>query len=86
MIVASANEFRMNQRKFLDLAKENVQVFLKRGNDLFIITPISAEHKIEFKNVWVKHMKQSEKDFTNGKVTTLKSGDVWQKVQELDTH
>ena len=86
MVVASANEFRINQKKFLDLAKENVQVFLKRGSDLFVITPISEQHKVQLNPVWVEHMKQAEQDFENGNVTVLNSSDVWEKVQERDTN
>ena len=86
MVVASANEFRINQRKFLDMAKRNVQIFLKRGNDLFVITPVSEQHKVDLNPVWVEHIKKAEQDFMNGNVTALKSSDVWKKVQERDTH
>ena len=35
MVVATTNEFRINQKKYLDLVKQDIQVFLKRGSDLF---------------------------------------------------
>ena len=34
MVVASAYEFRVNQKKYLDLVKQDIQVFLKRGSAL----------------------------------------------------
>jgi len=85
MVVASANEFRVNQKKYLDLAKQEVQVFLKRGSDLFVITPVSERQQINFNPVWVEHMKKAESDIKSGNVTAIKSGDIWKKVREMDT-
>lgn len=83
MIVASANEFRVNQRKYLDLVRKNVQVFLKQGKDLFAITPVSEEQTIDYNPVWVQHMKEADEDIKAGRVTTVKSDeDVWKIARE----
>ena len=85
MVVASANDFRVNQKKYLDLVKQDIQVFLKRGNDLFAITPILEKQQVDFNPVWVKHIKKAEQEIKSGKVTAIKSDDVWRKVRELNT-
>ena len=85
MIVASANEFRVNQRKYLDLVKQDIQVFLKRGSDLFAITPVLEQQHVKINPVWAERMKKAEEEIKSGKVTAIKSGDVWQKVREMNT-
>jgi len=85
MVVASVNEFRVNQKKYLDLVKQDVQVFLKRGSDLFFITPVSERQHVSFNPVWIEHMKKAEQEIKSGNVTAIKSGDIWKKVMELDT-
>jgi len=84
MVVASANEFRVSQKKYLDLAKQDIQVFLKRGNDLFAITAVSERQYINFNPQWVEHIKKAERDVKSGKVTAIKSADIWKKVAEAD--
>jgi len=85
MVVATTNEFRINQKKYLDLVKQDIQVFLKRGSELFAITSISERQKVELNPVWVEHMKKAEQDINSGNVTAIKSDDIWKKVMELDT-
>ena len=85
MIVASANEFRVNQKKYLDLAKQDIQVFLKRGSDLFAITTVSERQTVPINPVWAEHIKRAKQDIKSGNVTTIKSGDVWKKVREMNT-
>ena len=85
MVVASTSEFRVNQKRYLDLAKQNIQVFLKRGGDLFAITPISQREQVNFNPVWVEHIKEAEEDIRSGNVTEIKSGDVWKRVREMNT-
>ena len=85
MVVASANEFRVNQKKYLDLVKQDIQVFLKRGSDLFAILPVLEQQRVDINPVWAEHMKKAEQDIKSGNVTAIKSGDVWKKVQELNT-
>jgi hypothetical protein len=85
MVVASANDFRVNQKKYLDLVKQDVQVFLKRGSDLFIITPVSERQHVNLNPVWVEHMKKAEEDIKSGNVTAIKSSEIWEKVREMNT-
>jgi hypothetical protein len=84
MVVASANEFRTNQKKYLDLVKQDIQVFLKRGSDIFAITSISSRQHVNINPVWVEHMKKAEQDIRDGKVTAIKSSDVWKKVKDMN--
>lgn len=58
MVVASANEFRVNQRKYLDLVRKNVQVFLKQGEDLFAIIPVGENEHVDYNPMWVEHVKR----------------------------
>ena len=85
MVVASANDFRMNQKKYLDLVKQDIQVFLKRGNDLFAITPVLEQQWVSINPVWAEHIKKAEQEIKSGKATAIKSGDIWKKVRELNT-
>ena len=84
MVVASANEFRVCQKKYLDMAKQDIQVFLKRGGDLFSITPVSERQHVNINPVWTEHMKKAEQDIKEGNVTAIKSGDVWKKIEEMN--
>ena len=85
MVVASANEFRTSQKKYLDLVKQDIQVFVKRGSDLFAITTVSEQQYIKFNPVWVDHIKKAEQDIKSGNVTAIKSNDIWNKVAEVNT-
>ena len=85
MVVASANEFRVNQKKYLDLVKQDIQVLLKRGNDLFAITPALEQQHIDINPIWAEHIKKAKQDVKSGNVTAIKSNDVWKKVRELNT-
>jgi hypothetical protein len=85
MVVASTNDFRVNQKKYLDMAKQDIQVFLKHGSDLFVIIPVSDRQHVNINPVWAAHMEQAKQDFNNGNVTELKANEVWDKVRELIT-
>jgi len=85
MVVASAYEFRVNQKKYLDLVKQDIQVFLKRGSDLFSITPVLEQQHVSINPVWVEHIEKAEQDIKSGNVTAIKSSDVWKKVREVNT-
>jgi len=83
MVVASANEFRIGQKKYLDMVKQDIQVFLKRGSDLFAITTVPEQQYIKFNPRWVEHMKKAEQDIKSGKITAIKSDDIWKKVADI---
>jgi len=85
MVVASANEFRVNQKKYLDLVKQDIQVFLKRGTDLFAITPVLERQQVNINPIWAEHIERARQDIKSGNVTTIKSEDVWEKVREMNT-
>jgi hypothetical protein len=85
MVVANTSEFRVNQKKYLDLVKQDIQVFLKRGNDIFSITSVSSQQRVNINPIWAERMKKAEQEIKSGKVTAIKSGDVWKKVREMNT-
>jgi len=85
MVVASANEFRVNQKRYLDLVKQDIQVFLKRGTDLFAITPVLERQQVNINPVWAEHIGKARQDIKSGNVTAIKSDDVWKKVREMNT-
>ena len=84
MVVASANEFRVNQKKYLDLVKQDIQVFLKRGSDLFAITSVLEQQRVNINPVWAEHIEKAKQDIKSGNVTAIKSGDIWKKVREMN--
>ena len=85
MVVVSANDFRVNQKKYLDLVKQDIQVFLKRGKDLFIISPVLEQQNIKYNPIWVERMKKAEEEVKTGKITTVKSKDIWDIVKTVNT-
>jgi len=85
MVVASANDFRINQKKYLDLVKQDIQVFLKRGSDLFVITPVLEQQHVNINPIWADHIEKAQQEINCGKVTAIKSDDVWKKVRELNS-
>jgi len=85
MVVVSANDFRVNQKKYLDLVKQDIQVFLKRGKDLFVISPVLEQQNIKYNPIWVERMKKAEEEVKTGKITTVKSKDIWDIVKTVNT-
>ena len=85
MVVASANEFRVNQKKYLDFVKQDIQVFLKRGSDLFAITPVLEQQHVKINPVWANHVEKARQNIKSGNVTEIKSSEVWKKIREMNT-
>ena len=85
MVVASANDFRVNQKKYLDLVKQDIQVFLKRGSDLFAIMPVLEQQHVKINPIWQERMKKAEEEVKTGKITTAKSKDIWDIVKTVNT-
>ena len=64
MVVASANDFQVNQKKYLDLVKQDIQVFLKRGKELET-TPFSGvgkphQLKHDYSGKWSRHLNKKD--------------------------
>ena len=85
MVVASANDFRVNQKKYLDLVKQDIQVFLKRGKDLFVISPVLEQQNIKYNPIWEERMKKAEEEVKTGNTMTVKSKDIWDVVKTMST-
>ena len=86
MVVASANEFRTNQKKYLDLVTRGIQVFLKRGSDLFAVMPVLEQQHISINPEWAEHIEKARQNIASGNVTAVKSSDIWKKIRERNTH
>ena len=76
MVVASANDFRANQKKYIFGNAGHPSVF-KRGSDLLVITTVSTKQRVNVNPVWAEHIKKAEQEIKSGKVTTIKSSDIW---------
>jgi len=85
MVVANTSEFRVHQKKYLDLVKQDTPVFLKRGNDLFSITSVAEQQRANVNPVWAAHIEKAKQEIRTGKVTAIKSDDVWKAVRSMNT-
>ena len=77
IVVVNANDFQVNQKKYLDLAKQNVKVFLKCGSDIFSIKPVPEQQQVNINSAWAEQIKKAEENIKKSKVTSVKNGDVW---------
>ncbi|MBQ6275656.1 MAG: hypothetical protein IJK62_02980 [Bacteroidales bacterium] len=66
-IELTTTQFRRNQKKYLDMAAEGMQIILLRGKELFCISNISKE--AEFDDETKKAIENSRQQFRNGECT-----------------
>lgn len=66
-IELTTTQFRRNQKKYLDMAAEGMQIILLRGKELFCISNISKE--AEFDDKTKKAIENSRQQFREGKCT-----------------
>ncbi len=66
-IELTSTQFRRNQKKYLDMAAEGMQIILLRGKELFCISNISKE--ADFDDETKKAIENSRQQFRDGECT-----------------
>jgi hypothetical protein len=70
----TTRQFRDRQKEFLDLAREGMQIVIRRKTDAFVITPLETGDTY-FSQSAVARIKKSVKSAQEGNVKTLESND-----------
>lgn len=79
MLVISSREFRINQKKYFDLAKVDEQILVKRGNDTFLISAVNP--KPSYNPEIVKRVQESLENLEKGNVKVIKDvHDIWSSL------
>jgi hypothetical protein len=73
----SSKEFVEKQKMFFDLAIQGVQVMIKRGKNLFALTPVEDKDTY-FTPEEISRIEESQQQAREGKVKEIKS------IEELD--
>lgn len=73
IVETTSKKFKKNQKDFFELADNGDQVIIKRGSkQAYVLTPVSTED-LYFSPEMIQHIKDSEQEIQDGKVTTIKS-------------
>jgi len=86
-VIATSREFRERQREYLDIAFEKKRrVFIRRGKNMFLISPIDTETdtSIKLNPEIVKKVQQAELDYRSGNFTRLANpNDLWNSLNNM---
>ncbi|MDL2323131.1 prevent-host-death protein [Bacteroidales bacterium OttesenSCG-928-A17] len=72
VVEVTSKEFRANQKSFIDMALEGVQVIIRRGKSRLILAPIEDEDTY-FTPDEIAKIKESIKAAEEGKVVEVKN-------------
>lgn len=75
-IEISTSVFRQNQKKFLDLAKQGVNVLISRGTDVFQISPVQKIWESDSDTLTM--LNESRRQIKDGKYTACNTKDELQ--------
>lgn len=75
MVVVSSRDFRANQRKYFDLARDNDVVITSRSHGSFRLVPISQDDTLIDKATLDAKIRQGIADYEAGKVYKMQEGE-----------
>ena len=75
MVVVSSRDFRANQRKYFDLARDNDVVITSRSHGSFRLVPISQDDTLIDKATLDAKIRQSIADYEAGRVYKMQEGE-----------
>lgn len=78
MVFVSSREFRANQRKYLDLAKNNTVVITSRCHGNYRLVPISDDDVIVDEDVLQSKINRGIAEYEQGKATAIAEGESMQ--------
>jgi len=68
-IELTTTEFRQNQKKFLDLAAQGVSILICRGKELFMLSRVPVESRLD--DDTLQRIEQAREEFKSGETTTI---------------
>lgn len=68
-IELTTTEFRQNQKHFLDLAAQGVSILICRGKELFMLSRVPVEHRLDKETQ--QRIAQAREEFKSGETTTV---------------
>ena len=63
-IEVTTTELRQNQKKFLDLAAQGISILVCRGKELFQLTRVPTESRLDDETM--RQIEQARQEFKNG--------------------
>ena len=75
MVVVSSRDFRANQRKYFDLARDNDVVITSRSHGSFRLVPISQDDTLIDKATLDAKIRQGIADYEAGRVYKMQAGE-----------
>ena len=80
MLVVSSREFKINAKKYFDIALSDMEVFIKRGRDTFLLTPVN-EATPKYSPAILKRLEEAKENRVKGNVSKIKDFDnVWDGI------
>lgn len=76
MVVVSSREFRANQRKYFDLAKDNDVVITSRSHGNYRLVPISDSDILVDAETLQAKIKHGIAEYEQGKATAIAEGET----------
>ena len=70
-IEVTTTELRQNQKKFLDLAAQGISILVCRGQELFQLTRVPTERRLDDETM--RQIEQARQEFKNGETYSVKS-------------
>ncbi len=70
-IEVTTTELRQNQKKFLDLAAQGISILVCRGKELFQLTRVPTERRLDDETM--RQIEQARQEFKNGETYSVKS-------------
>lgn len=70
-IELTTTEFRQNQKKFLDLAAQGVSILICRGKELFMLSRVPVESRLDDETQ--RKIAQAREEFNSGDTTTIRN-------------
>ena len=70
-IEVTTTELRQNQKKFLDLAAQGISILVCRGKELFQLTRVPTERRLDAETM--RQIEQARQEFKNGETYSVKS-------------
>ena len=79
MLIVSSREFKINAKKYFDIALSDMEVFIKRGRDTFLLTPVNEATK--YSSTILKRLEEAKENRVKGNVSQIKDfNNVWDSI------
>ena len=80
MLVVSSREFKINAKKYFDIALNDMEVFIKRGRDTFLLTPVN-DATPKYSPAIMKRLEEAKANRLKGNVSAIKdNNNVWDSI------